>query len=58
MRKRALTLLLAGTLAVGGFAGCSDEDNDGNPEVDLPDESDVDLDPGAGTGLPSPDTTG
>lgn len=59
--RRLVAATAAGVLALTGVA-CSDDDNDGNPEieapdvespdVDAPDMDTPDLDPGEGGGLP------
>ena len=54
--RRVAAFASAAVLALTG-AACSDDDNDGNPEVETPDVTapDVtspDLDPGEGDGLP------
>jgi len=43
--------LVLGALLVGPVA-CSDTDGDGNPEIEAPDFTTPDLDPGAGEGAP------
>lgn len=54
-RSRVAAAVVAASLAVLG--GCSDDDGDGNrevetPDVDAPDMTTPDLDPGSGSGLP------
>ena len=45
--RRLRKLVAVGAIAVVAFTGaCSDDDNDGNPEVDVPEDVDVDVDRG------------
>ena len=44
LRKAIAAFSLAGLMLTG--AACSDDDNDGNPEVDVPEDVDVDVDQG------------
>ena len=46
--RRLRKLVAVGAIAAVAFTGvaCSDDDNDGNPEVDIPEDVDVDVDRG------------
>ena len=46
--RRLRKLLAVGAIAAVSFTGvaCSDDDNDGNPEVDVPEDVDVDVERG------------
>ena len=46
--RRLRKFVAVGAIAAVSFTGvaCSDDDNDGNPEVDVPEDVDVDVDRG------------
>ncbi len=52
--RAAAAALLSGALLFGTVA-CSDDDGDGDAELETPDVTSPDLDPGTGDGLPGDD---